>query len=61
MCVVDSEKRFYGMLEFYYDREKYALYDVTMNGASESLVRGENGSEISIIPAGLQLYKIVRK
>ena len=49
------------MLEFYYDREKYALYDVTMNGASESLVRGENGSEISIIPAGLQLYKIVRK
>ena len=61
MCVVDSETRFYGMLEFYYDREKYALYDVTMNGASESPVRGENGSEISIIPAGLQLYKIVRK
>ncbi len=61
LCVVDSETRFYGAYELYYDRERFELYEITLNGADESPVRGQNGDERTIMPAGLHLFKIVRK
>ena len=61
VAVVDCETRFYGAIRFFFDSDKYDLYEVNMNGAVETPVRGKNGEEINVIPASLHLFKIVRK
>lgn len=61
LAVVDLETRFYGAVKLFYDHDRFDLYGITQNGASESLVRAGNGDEIIFMPAGMQLFRIVRK
>ncbi len=61
MCIVHGETRFYGVVEIDWDRERCDLMSVRANGSDVRRFDGDDPGKLYLIPAGLELIKIVRK